>query len=112
MKTSVTFEPDWVSAPGETIRDMLRERRITEQQLAEKLGGPRSRVTGLIEGREAITANLARKLEFALGGSATFWLAREKRYRDGLQFLGRAAGDKFTMQWLEALPLKDMVRLG
>ena len=112
MKASVTFEPDWVCAPGETIRNILHERRITERQLAEKLGDSRSRVTGLIEGREAITADLAHKLEIALGGSAAFWLAREKRYRDGLQFLGHAAADKSTIQWLEALPLKDMVRLG
>ncbi len=112
MKASVTFEPDWVSAPGETIRHIMRERRITEQQLVEKLGGSRSRVTGLMEGREVITANLARNLESAVGGSASFWLAREKRYRDGLKFLGRTAGEKSTMQWLEALPLKDMARLG
>jgi HTH-type transcriptional regulator / antitoxin HigA len=106
------FEPDWVSAPGETVRDILHERGITERQLAAKLEDSLGRVTRLIEGREPITPDLARKLESSLGATAAFWLAREKRYRDGLRNLARSAEDKSTREWVRALPLKDMARLG
>src|SRR5688500_12225553 len=107
-----SFSPDWVSPPGETISDIIRERKLTEQQLANKLNAPVEQVSRLIDGREGLTLDMARKLESCLGGSTVFWLAREKRYREGLRALGRLATDKATKEWVESLPYKDMTRLG
>ena len=32
------FNPDWVSAPGDTIADILQERGLTVADLAERTG--------------------------------------------------------------------------
>ena len=34
---TLTFKPDWVSPPGDTIADLLEEKDWTQAQLAEKL---------------------------------------------------------------------------
>lgn len=112
MSSSAAFNPDWLSPPGETISDILHERNVTAQTFAGTIGKPVDEVLGLIEGREIITPCLARKLESTLGGSVQFWLAREKRYREGLKTFASLANDSDTQRWVESLPFKDMVRFG
>jgi HTH-type transcriptional regulator/antitoxin HigA len=75
------FNPDWVSPPGATIADILQERGLTVDDLAERTGLTPQSAADLIEGREPITAELARRLESALGAPAAFWLRREAGYR-------------------------------
>lgn len=112
MVESIGFNPDWISPPGETIGDILRQRNITEQQLAGELGASLEEVMRLIDGQARVTLDIAKRLELALGGSVGFWLAREKRYRHGLHAFSDLAKDKDTKNWVESLPYNEMMRLG
>ena len=75
------YDPDKVSPPGYTIHDLLEDRAMTRQQLAESLGVHHSVVIELIKGSHAIDDVMAASLERALGVCSEFWLARERRYR-------------------------------
>jgi HTH-type transcriptional regulator / antitoxin HigA len=83
-KTAHPFTPDWASAPGETITDLLEERDWTQTQLADRLGYTELQMQQLIDGEVAISEETARKLAEILGSTADFWLKLEAIYRDRL----------------------------
>jgi hypothetical protein len=85
----------------------MAARQLSRGDLARLLGEPRAFVDGLLEGREAITLGLARRLQEVIGGSAAFWMTRDRQYRDDVARL-REGG----LPWLLELPLVDMERFG
>lgn len=106
------FQPDWFSAPGDTMADILQERNLSILEFAERLGHTLEYAKELISGREAVTNKTARQLETVLGGSVEFWINRESQYRKDLNRLRQVAADVSGVQWLSTLPLKDMIRFG
>lgn len=100
------FRPDWISVPGDTIADILKERNIAFHEFASQIGWSVKDVTNLILGIIEITPETAQKLQSALGASVEFWLARERQYRNDLK--KHESGEYF----LDDLPIKDMVKFG
>jgi HTH-type transcriptional regulator / antitoxin HigA len=101
------FCPNWASAPGETIADILRERNFGIDEFAERIGQTKEQVKDLLGGRSAITIGLARQLERVLGGSVEFWMARDFQYHRQI-----ASPDEVTNAWVRELPFADMVKFG
>lgn len=77
------FNPDWVSAPGDTIADILEERGIPVEELAQRIGKSQIGAQALLEGRTPLTLDIAIMLSRWLGGSPEFWMTREAQYREG-----------------------------
>ena len=76
---------DLLIHPGETISELLEERRITEMDLAEmdlaqKTGISEELLSDVIHGRKAISEDLAMGLEYAFGVSKSFWLNLQANY--------------------------------
>ena len=108
MKTITDdFCPQWASAPGETIADILRERNMSEDEFARELGQSADYAASLLQGRSTITIAAARQLERIVGGSVEFWIARDYQYRQQTAKLRTA-----DQGWLSQLPLADMIRFG
>ena len=83
--TKNSYSPDWVSPPGETLADILKERKITKSELAQRMGLPKKTINQLIKGKAEITTRIAYKMELALWiPSARFWIERERLYRESL----------------------------
>jgi plasmid maintenance system antidote protein VapI/Zn-dependent peptidase ImmA (M78 family) len=101
------FSPNWASAPGETIADILEERNLSLASFANLIGQSSADVKGLLEGRTAITIGTARLLERVLGGSVAFWMTRDFQYRESITRLHSA-----DQQWLADVPLSDIIRFG
>jgi HTH-type transcriptional regulator / antitoxin HigA len=101
------FHPDWASAPGNTIADILAERDISEAEFAKSMGNTPEQARELIEGRATITIAIARRLEQVLGASVEFWMSRDFQYRQDVARLHAA-----DEQWLADLPIGDMIRFG
>ncbi len=101
------FLPQWTSPPGDTIADLMSARRLSLDDLAQLLRESPVFVEALLNGAETITLGLARRLHDVIGGSATFWMTRDRQYRDDVSRL-RDSG----LPWLRELPLLDMERLG
>ncbi len=78
------YHPDYVSAPGETLEEMLEERGITEAELAERTGIATKIINEIINGKTAITPEIALHLELVFGVPASFWNNREHRYQEFL----------------------------
>jgi plasmid maintenance system antidote protein VapI/Zn-dependent peptidase ImmA (M78 family) len=112
MNRNNDFQPDWISAPGDTIADILEERDLPQAEFARRIGHTLSEARGLLEGREPITPELATKLQHVLGASATFWINRETQYRQDVVRLRGQDVSKGRGVWLEELPVKDMIKFG
>jgi HTH-type transcriptional regulator/antitoxin HigA len=112
MTESSTFRPDWVSAPGDTIADLLEERKLSPVAFARRLGCTPERTSQLLDGRDRITSDIARRLEEILGASEAFWMSRELQYREGVARLNRETRYESSTEWLRELPLNDMIRFG
>ena len=67
MKRYATIRP---SHPGEVIADGLHESRISKVDLAAALGVSRNTDYGLLNQKQAVTAEMAVRLEVAFGSTA------------------------------------------
>ena len=80
-----TFNPNWVSAPGDTILDFLEHKDITSQEFSKMVDLSITDVHFLLNGEYEITDELAEKLSIAFSISKQFWINRENTYRTGLK---------------------------
>jgi HTH-type transcriptional regulator/antitoxin HigA len=106
MSDGSTFQPRWSSSPGETIIDVLQERKLSVAELARKMRQPLVEIESLVDGRLAITIGIARDLQKILGASVEFWMTRDLQYREDTKRLQAAEAS----QWLADLPISDMLR--
>jgi len=82
MEIYTDLSPAMAIPPGETLRDEIRERGITQTELAARMGRPAKVISQIMNGKKSITAETAIQLESELDGiSAMFWLRLEARYR-------------------------------
>lgn len=71
---------DLIIHPGETILDILKERGITQAELAARTGVSTAYVSKVIAGKKDISASFALGLEYALGVPKSFWLNLQANY--------------------------------
>lgn len=108
----VSFRPDWVSPPGETIIDLIEEREWSQAELAQRLGYTPKHLNQLIKGKAALTEDAALRLERVLGSTANFWLNREAKYREHLARIEAQERYQNWIDWLDKLPLSDLKKAG
>lgn len=83
--------------PGEHLREEIGARKMTQTELANRMGRPVTLVNAICRERKAITAATALDLERALEISAESWLNLQQRYdlilarQDQTEKLQRAA---------------------
>ncbi|MGC2081070.1 MAG: HigA family addiction module antitoxin [Xanthobacteraceae bacterium] len=78
--------------PGEHLAEELKELRISAAELARQVDVPVNRVTGIINGQRAITADTALRLGHWFGSSPEFWLNLQKVYE--LRLAQEEIGDR------------------
>jgi antitoxin HigA-1 len=86
--------------PGEHLAEELKELGISPTELARQLDVPANRVTQILKGSRAITADTAFRLGHYFGISPRFWLDLQCIYdlRLAEQSTGRAVQSLPTMQ--------------
>jgi addiction module HigA family antidote len=76
--------------PGEHLAEQLRELGISAAELGRRLGVPTNRITGILNGKRAVTGDSALRLAHFFGTSPEFWLNLQKLYE--LRLAERKAG--------------------
>ncbi len=66
--------------PGEILREELELLEISAAELARQLNVPTNRITGILNGERAVSADTALRLGHWFGTSADFWLNLQKLY--------------------------------
>lgn len=84
MEKSKTF---LAVPPGETLKELIKDKGLTRNELADKLGESYSFVDELINGTVVLSENIALNLEAISGIPADFWLRLEENYRKTLKLV-------------------------
>lgn len=108
----IQAQRDWTVAPGELLSELLNERRISQSELARRMGRPIKTINEIINGKAAITPQTAIQLERVLGTSATFWVNAEATYRHDLARFAETAALERLSPWFERFPVKELLREG
>lgn len=66
--------------PREILADELEELKLTAAELARTIDVPANRISQIIAGKRAITADTALRLGQYFGMSADFWMNSQKAY--------------------------------
>lgn len=66
--------------PGEMIKDELKERGMTQKQLADETGIKTSVLSETINGKRSVSLNVALALEKALDIPADVWMNMQTQY--------------------------------
>ena len=66
--------------PGEHLAEELKEIGMSAAELGHKLDVPTNRITGILNGRRAITGDTALRLGHFFAASAEFWLNLQSLY--------------------------------
>lgn len=101
------FRPNWASAPGDTIADILHERDLSVDEFAQQIEHNIEDVEALLQGRATIKLATARQLEKVLGASVEFWMARDYQYQQDM-----ARFNVTDEEWANEFPIEDMIRFG
>ena len=102
------FSPDWVSASGDTIADILGERNLSVAEFAQLMGYSQEEVKALLHGYATITIATARRLERTLGASVEFWMSRDFQYWQDAPKFDVTSNE----EWIRELPIADMINFG
>ena len=70
--------------PGRLLRCEMAARRLSANRLSLDIGVPSGRITDVLNGRRAITADTAVRLGRYFGNRAQFWLVLQSQYDIGV----------------------------
>ncbi|MCH6468569.1 HigA family addiction module antitoxin [Sinomonas terrae] len=80
MSDSSTITDD-LSTPGEILlEEFLEPFGVSQYELAKRIGVDQSRISRIIRGKQAITADTALRLSVFFGTSPQFWLRLQEGY--------------------------------
>jgi len=71
---------DFIIHPGETLNEILEDREMSQKELAIRSGVTEKHVSTIINGTKPISVAYAKKLEYAIGIDASFWINLQSNY--------------------------------
>jgi addiction module HigA family antidote len=90
--------------PGEHLADAMEAMGLTATQLARDLQVPPNRITAILQGQRAITADTALRLARYFGTSAAFWMNLQQLYDLRL-------AEAEIKKVLESIPQREIAKL-
>lgn len=106
VKQSLSLE--LIIHPGETLEEILQDREMTQKELAKRTAASEKHISQIINGKKNISNNFAKKLEYALGIKAVFWMNLQTNYDQELIEYQEING--ITQEELDILkPLKEII---
>jgi len=112
MPNKINDERELLPKPGDTILESLEHLKMSQVELAERMGKTSSKINDIISGKEPITVNTSLQLEKVLGVDASFWLNLEINYREKLLRLDQEDALEECKAWLAIQPIKELRKCG
>ena len=85
-----------ISHPGRLLKRELQTRRLSANRLAIDIGVPSGRITDILNGRRAISADTAVRLGRYFGNRAQFWLDLQSQFE--IAVVERERGEQIARQ--------------
>lgn len=112
MNQALQDERELLSKPGEAILETLEHLKMSQSELATRLGKTTSKINDIISAKEPISITTALLLEKVLGIDATFWNNRERQYREKLSRIEELEMFETSVSWLKLQPHKQLYDYG
>lgn len=112
MTSNIKIERELLTTPGDTILETIEFLKMTQAELAERVGKSPAKVNDLISGKAPITVNTAMQLEKVLGIDMQFWLNREIQYREKLARIEQEEFLEQSIEWVKKQPIKELQKFG
>lgn len=104
----IGLSPDLIIHPGETLAEILEDREMSQKELAIRTGVTEKHISTVVKCQKSISVAFAKKLEYALGINAKFWINLQSNYeRELLEFeeVNNITGEEVAI----LKPLKDII---
>ena len=98
--------------PGETIKEQLEYRDMTQVEFAERMGQSTKHISQLLNGKVPLTQQTALKLESVLGIPAKFWNNLEAIYQEDLARIELEVELEKETEIARQIPYNEMVKKG
>lgn len=95
--------------PGEFIKEELEAREWTQQTLADIMGRQTSVISAIVNGKRAISLDIATELSHAFGTSVDYWMNLEKSYQQYVHDRRDTSISK-KARLFEIAPVKEMIK--
>jgi len=103
------YIPGAFSAPGDTLSEVLADRGMTQQDLADRTGLAPKTINEIIKGKAPLTPNTAFALGRVLGVSEDFWNRLETAHQESLARQRDRERLAQAQEWLKTFPIKEMI---
>lgn len=112
MSSKIKIERELLTKPGDTILETIEFLRMSQVELAKRVGQTPAKINDLISGKAPITVKTAMLLEKVLGIDMEFWLNREMHYREKLARIEQEDSLEQNIDWLKTQPINELRKLG
>ena len=87
VQKTIGLSLDLIIHPGETLIEILKDREMSQKELAIRTGMTEKHISTVVKGQKNISVAFAKRLEYALGIDAGFWINLQANYdRELLEF--------------------------
>ncbi|MBT9672473.1 HigA family addiction module antidote protein [Secundilactobacillus kimchicus] len=77
--------PNYVTKPGDTLKETIKSLSMTQHELAERTGFTPKHISEIVNGKAQISPKLASALEMVLDVPASFWNNLEANYQQFIE---------------------------
>lgn len=106
------YNPDVVSLPGDSLAETLEFLKMSQKELADRLGVTGKTINEIIKGKQSITPSISLRLELTLGIPASFWNNRQRTYDEHRVRLEEKRKLKSEKKWVLRFPYDQMAQFG
>lgn len=106
------FVPDYATAPGVSLRQVLDSLEMSQADLARRTGLSPKHINQVIQGLAPLSTDTALALERVTGIPAVFWNNLEANYRLYRTKAAEVANADDDIEWVRSFPLTELRRRG
>lgn len=112
MAKQNAYHPQTVPHPGLDLQEKLEELGMGALEFAVRTGKPEKTIHDVLNGRSAITPDMAVQFENALGIPAHYWLQRQRSYDESLARQRQREVIAASTSWAKCFPRKALMEHG
>jgi len=80
VKNTNSLPLEFIIHPGETLKEIIEDRGMTQKELSIRTGNSAKHISSVVNCLKPISVNFAKKLEYALGIDASFWINLQENH--------------------------------
>ncbi len=108
-KIKYEFEPDYATAPGATLLELMESLSMTQKEFAVRTGLTEQSLNRIFKGEQPISYETSSRLELVTGVPANYWNNLEAQYRAQLAKIQERKRLAENVEWLKTIPVRELI---